>query len=84
MPDFGDAGFNAKRCIPCAAVCRVKAQRLSRFRIGEAGVDEAGMGHAMNELCGAERTQPAFLGDQAPAGRSFNLGKQRQFLCVVG
>ena len=63
VPDFGNTCFNRQRRIPSAAVCRVEAHRLARFGIGEAGIDEAGMRHAMNQFFGAECAKPAFLGN---------------------
>ena len=84
VPDFGNTGFNRQRCIPCAAVRGVETHRLTWFGIGEAGIDEAGMGHAVNQFFGAECAKSAFLGNQPPAGRAFDLGEQRQLIGVVG
>ena len=77
MPgDLPEAGLDVERRIPGAAR-RVEAVRLARLPIGEGGVDETRIRHAVEELVAADPFGAPALRQQAPARRPLDLGERR-------
>ena len=79
MGDFADAGLDIERRVPGAAR-RIEAVGFARLPIGEGGVDETRIRHAVNELAPPDPLRSSLLRQQAMAGRPFDFGERRGVL----
>ena len=79
MGDLAQTGLDIERRGPGAMGC-IEAIGLARLSIGEGGVDEAGIGHAVNELAAADPLRSSALRQQAIAGRPFDFSERRSVL----
>src|SRR3546814_21068704 len=66
---LGEASFDFEACVPSATVGPVEAAWLSRFCVGEGGVDKMGVRHAVHELIGVHIAGTAALRHEAIADR---------------
>src|ERR1700689_2333437 len=76
MGDLAQAGLDIERRVPGAMGC-VEAIGFARLPIGEGGVDEARIGHAVNELAAEDPLRSSALRQQGVCGPPFDFGEAR-------
>ena len=79
MGDLTQAGLDIERGVPGAMGC-IEAVGLARLPVGEGGVDETRIGHAVNEFSPPDALRSSALRQQAIAGRPFDFGERRGVL----
>src|SRR3546814_8089972 len=67
---LGEASFDFEACVPSATVGPVEAAWLSRFCVGEGGVEKMGVRHAVHEIIGLHTAGTAALRHEAIARRA--------------
>src|SRR3546814_11155834 len=79
---LGEASFDFEACVPSATVGPVEAAWLSRFCVGEGGVDKMGVRHAVHELIGLHLAGTAALRHEAIARRALAFRKSGEFVLL--
>src|SRR3546814_2380122 len=79
---LGEASFDFEACVPSATVGPVEAAWLSRFCVGEGGVDKMGVRHAVHELIGLHLAGTAALRHEAIARRALDFRKSGEIVLI--